>query len=110
MKAKITSYEYIPSSGASISTGNKGNSRPKNAFRGGNGTYLVAEPPKVMVYYETEEGDRGSVDMYPTIEYNSTRRVSKEYVDALMTWVANQVVDTQNLEDDILQLMSHYIE
>ena len=62
MKARIMSYRYVPSSGARISTGNKGNSRPRNAFRGGNGTYLVAEPPKVIVFYEREDGEKGYGD------------------------------------------------
>ena len=110
MKERIMSYRYVPSSGARISTGNKGNSRPRNAFRGGNGTYLVAEPPKVIVFYEREDGEKGSVDMYRSIKENSNRRITKKYVDLLMSLVVNQMVDTRHIEDDILQLMSHYVE
>jgi hypothetical protein len=110
VKATITSYRYYPSGEARISTGHKGHSRPQNAFKGGNGTFLVADPPKVMVYFETETGVRDSVDMYGTIKYNSSRRITAKYVDTLMTGVIGQTVDTDHIYDDILQLMAHHIE
>ena len=110
MKAIITSYRYCPAGEAHISTGHKGHSRPKNAFRGGNGTFLVPEPPKVLVYYETEDGQRGVVNMYGTIKFNSTRRITANYVDKLMMNVVGQTVNTEHIYGDILQFMAHHIE
>lgn len=110
MKAMIISYRYCPAGEPHISTGHKGHSRPKNAFRGGNGTFLVAEPPKVLVYYETEDGQRGVVNMYGTIKFNSTRRITEKYVDALMMNIVGQTVHTEHIYDDILQFMAHHIE
>ncbi len=80
MKARITSYQYRPSKS------------------------------EIIVYYETDDGKADSIDMYPAVEYNSTCSITKEYVSRLMSWVTNQNVDTKHIEDDILQLMSHFIE
>lgn len=109
MKATITSYRYVPAGPAYVSTGHKKYDRPKNAFKGGNGTYLVADSPQI-VYYETETGQSDSVDMYGTIKYNSSRRITAKYVDTLMTGVIGQTIDTDHAYDDILQLMAHHIE
>lgn len=80
MKARITSYRYRPSKS------------------------------EIVVYYESDDGRVGSVDVYHVVKYNSTRDITKEYVSRLMSWATNQMVDTKHIEDDILQLMSHFIE
>ena len=110
MKATIKSYSYRQSGPAHISSGHKKHDVPKHAVRGGNGTYVVSDPPQVIVRYECEDGSKGHVDMYGTIKYNSTRRITEKYVDNLMSLVINQTVDTDNIYDDILQLMARYIE
>ena len=111
MKAKIISYSYHSSGPAYVSPGHKKHSKPKNAVGGGNGTYVIAgEPPKVIVRFEREDGTFGEVNMYGVIKYNSSRRVTKKYVDELMSVVVGQLVDTENIQDNILQLMAHYIE
>ena len=121
MKAIITSYRYCPAGEAHISTGHKGHSRPKNAFRGGNGTFLVLLSfgiAKIQqtgnsvccIFYQTEDGQRGVVNMYGTIKFNSTRRITANYVDTLMTSVVGQTVHTEHIYDDILQFMAHHIE
>lgn len=110
MKATIKSYSYKQSGPARISSGHKKHDVPKHAVRGGNGTYVVSDPPQVIVRFEREDGVMGSIDMYGTIKYNSSRRVTEKYVRELMSVVINQTVDTNSIYDDILQLMARYIE
>lgn len=110
MKAKIISYSYKKAGPAHVSSGHKKYDRPKHAFRGGNGTYVVADPPQVIVCYEREDGLRGHVDMYGTIKYNSTRRITENYINDLMSLVINRTVNIESIYDDILQLAARYIE
>ena len=107
MKATVKTYRYYPSTPGYVSSGHKKHDIPKNAVAGGHGTYVLAgDPPKVLVGYEAENGQTGSVNMYGTIKSNSSRRITEKYVDSLMIGVIGQEIDTDKAVSDIIHLMA----
>ncbi len=65
MRGIITDYNYISGGEPELKQGVKGGRVPKNAVRGGNGSFIVAEPAKIFLgvsfdngtYKEYEVGD-----------------------------------------------------
>ena len=49
-------YDYIPGSPTMLKQGVKYGSTPKNAFRGGNGSFLVREPAKLILRLKNSAG------------------------------------------------------
>lgn len=90
MKLKVISWKYIPSSGASLKQGVKGGRRPKNAVGGGYGSYLVSEPPQVIVTMEDGRGVRDTVNVYPTLKRRmwdaGVNRMTEKRVDKAMAY------------------------
>lgn len=75
MTIEVLDWRYEKSSGASLKQGVRGGRAPKNAVRGGNGSYLVADPPKVLAKVrEVDTGEVCTVDIYR----NFKRQLSQE--------------------------------
>ena len=63
MTYTCTDYNYIPGSPAMLKQGVKYGSTPKNAFRGGNGSFLVREPAKLILRLKNSAGATLSRDI-----------------------------------------------
>jgi hypothetical protein len=78
MKFFVKSYTYVPGSGPKLVQGVKGGRAPKNAVRGGNGSYLVVhEKAKAILNGSAEDGTPMVFDIAPTLRTIAYKNNSK---------------------------------
>ncbi len=73
--------KYVQAS-AGIETGVKNNRVPRNSIRGGNGTFLVANPPQIYATFGDDDGSFIRKDCYSEIKsaVDGRRKVTEKFV------------------------------
>ncbi len=84
VKAHFSELDWIPGEGARIVQGVKGNRRPKRAYAGGNGSFVVGgEPAKLILTLKTEEGKYISKNIYYDVKELTDDRITKKFRENL---------------------------
>ena len=84
VKAHFVELEWIPGEGAHLVQGVKGNRRPKGAYAGGNGSFVVGgESARLILTLETEEGKHISKNIYYDVKELTDERITKKFRENL---------------------------
>ncbi len=86
----ITGYQYIKSE-TGFKTGVKNGKVPKNAVGGGNGTFITAISPKVIVFLSNKD----SFDAYNIIKSAASKRVTEKLVSKIFAPLVGQEMDSR---------------
>lgn len=104
----IISYNYIPSKSETIQRV-KGNKKPKNAFVGGNGSFVLVEPAKALLTLQDENSTRPTRIKYdaapvlrPMAYYNNTKLTQRK-VDKVCESILWKSIESKDDLPGILQ-------
>lgn len=96
MHGKILEFTYIPGGKSQLVQGIKKGHRPKNAVAGGNGSWIVREPAKVLVKVKDEHGKFDVVDVTKDVRkfcYIREKCVTKSRVEDICARVLKKEVE-----------------
>ena len=79
-KANFLELIWIPSQIPYIETGVKNGKTPKNAIKGSNGTFVIAEPPQLILVLSLDKtGLTVRKDIYRDVKDLTSKRLTKNF-------------------------------
>ena len=108
MHGIITDFTYIPGGKSQLVQGVKKGTRPKNAVAGGNGSWIIREPAKVLLKVKDEHGKFNVVDITKDVRklFNATQKCMTK---ARVEEVCNKIMKAEvELTDDGKTIMGLY--
>lgn len=108
MHGKIMEYTYIPGGKSKLVQGVKRGQRPKNAVAGGNGSWIVREPAKILLKVKDEKGKFDVLDVTKDLRrffHTNEKCVTKSRVEEVCNRLLKSDVE---LTDDGKEIINFY--
>ena len=96
MHGTILEYSYIPGGKSQLVQGVKRGARPKNAVAGGNGSWIVREPAKVVLKVKDEHVKFDVIDVTKDVRrfcYTNNKCLTKARVNDICSKIINAEVE-----------------
>ena len=102
----INGFAYVASKPGNLVQGVKGNRRPKNAFRGGNGSFIVGDPAQAFIYLQDEDGNSLKIDAAPAmrkIVHQDGKNLNENYAEKIYAELDGKTTENDFIDEQMLE-------